>query len=196
MGKQTLDTLIDKIKSEAIEAAEHKATEILDRARMEAQNITTEAEAKREALLFGADKEAQATLAKGEIALKQAARDLIISVRNDLLELLKKLLEQEVEDNFTPDLMEKAILIIMENMGSGTELRLSEDMESELAEKVRRRLQQSETPNSISMDSALPKGFSVAKTEEGWSYHISSKELADLLNDHLSPKWVEILEKE
>lgn len=196
MGKQTLDTLIDKIKSEAIEAAEHKATEILDRASMEAQNITTEAEAKREALLFGADKEAQATLAKGEIALKQAARDLIISVRNDLLELLKKLLEQEVEDNFTPDLMEKAILIIMENMGSGTELRLSEDMESELAEKVRRRLQQSETPNSISMDSALPKGFSVAKTEEGWSYHISSKELADLLNDHLSPKWVEILEKE
>jgi vacuolar-type H+-ATPase subunit E/Vma4 len=196
MGKQTLDTLIDKIKSEAIEAAEHKATEILDRARMEAQNITTEAEAKREALLFGADKEAQATLAKGEIALKQAARDLIISVRNDLLELLKKLLEQEVEDNFTPDLMEKAILIIMENMGSGTELRLSEDMESELAEKVRRRLQQSDTSNSISMDSALPKGFSVAKTEEGWSYHISSKELADLLNDHLSPKWVEILEKE
>ena len=196
MGKQTLDTLIDKIKSEAIEAAEHKAKEILDRARMEAQSITTEAEAKREALLFGADKEAQATLAKGEIALKQAARDLIISVRNDLLELLKNLLEQEVEDNFTPDLMEKAIVIIMENMGSGTELRLSEDMETELAEKIRRRLQQSDTSNSISMDSALPKGFSVAKTEEGWSYHISSKELADLLNDHLSPKWVEILEKE
>ena len=196
MGKQTLDTLIDKIKSEAIEAAEHKAKEILDRARMEAQSITTEAEAKREALLFGADKEAQATLAKGEIALKQAARDLIISVRNDLLELLKNLLEQEVEYNFTPDLMEKAIVIIMENMGSGTELRLSEDMETELAEKIRRRLQPSDTSNSISMDSALPKGFSVAKTEEGWSYHISSKELADLLNDHLSPKWVEILEKE
>ena len=101
-----------------------------------------------------------------------------------------------MEENFTPDLMEKAIVIIMENMGSGTELRLSEDMETELAEKIRRRLQQSDTSNSISMDSALPKGFSVAKTEEGWSYHISSKELADLLNDHLSPKWVEILEKE
>jgi vacuolar-type H+-ATPase subunit E/Vma4 len=195
MGKQTLDALIDKIKSEAIEAAEHKATEILDRARMEAQNSTTEAEAEREALLFRADKEAQATLTKGQMALKQAARDLIISVRNDLLKLLKNLLEQEVEDNFTPDLMEKAILIIMENMGSGTELRLSEDMESELAEKVRRRLQQSNTSNSISMDSALLTGFSVAKTDEGWSYHISSKELTDLLNDHLSPKWIEILEK-
>ena len=196
MGKQTLDTLIDKIKSEAIEAAEHKAKEILDQASMEAQNITAEAEAKREALLFEADKEAQATLAKGEISLKQAARDLIISVRNDLLKLLKNLLEQEVQDNFTPDLMEKAILIIMENMGSGNELRLSEDMESELADKVCRRLQQSNTSNSISMDSALPKGFSVTKSEEGWSYHISSKELTDLLNEHLSPKWVEILEKE
>jgi len=196
MGKQTLDILINKIKSEAIDAAEHKAKEILDEARKKAQNITTEAEARREALLFGADKEAQATLAKGQIALKQAARDLTISVRNDLLELLKNLLEQEVEDNFTPDLMEKTILIIMENMDSGTELRLSEDMESELADKVIRRLQQSDTSNSVSMDSALPKGFSVAKTEEGWSYHISSKELADLLNDHLSPKWVEILEKE
>jgi F0F1-type ATP synthase membrane subunit b/b' len=196
MGRQKLDTLIDKIKAEAIEAAEFEAKEILDRARKEAQSIATEAEAKREALLFEADKEAQATIRKGEIALKQAARDLLISVRNDLLKLLKNLLDQEVEDSFNPDLMEKAILIIMENVGSGNDLRLPEDMESELAEKVRRRLQQSDTSISISTDSKLPKGFSVVKTEEGWSYHISSKEITGLLNDHLSTKWVGILEKE
>lgn len=62
MGNQTLDTLIAKIKSEAIEAADLEAKKILKQARVQAQKITDEAEANRESILFTAQKEAQATL--------------------------------------------------------------------------------------------------------------------------------------
>ncbi len=77
-------------------------------------------------------------LKKGKLPCRQAARDLIVSVRNDLLKLFKAALEQEVENNFTPDLMEKAILKVVENVGSGVALKLPEHMEKKLAEKIQK----------------------------------------------------------
>lgn len=195
MTDQKLDKLIAKIKSEAIEAADIEAKKILDQARVQAQKITDEADANREAVLFVAEKEAQATLIKGEIALKQAARDVSLSVRNELLKMLKNALEQEVENNFTPDLMEKAILRVVDNIGSETEVKLSERLESELSQKILKRFQDSNRSDSVSMDSSLPNGFTVTRTDEGWSYDVSSKELTYLFYAHLSPKWIEILEK-
>lgn len=196
MTENTLDKLIATLKSEAIEAADLKAKEILDKAQLQAQEITKEAEAKKAALLNNAEKEAQATLKKGEAALRQAARDLIISTQNDLLKLLKALLEQELETNFTPDLMEKAVLKVVENVGSGVTLVLPKNMETKLAEKIQKRLQASNNLVSITTDTTLLHGFSITKTDQGWSYHISPKEVAELLNAHLSPKWVNILKNE
>ncbi|MFP3670486.1 hypothetical protein SB717_35965, partial [Priestia sp. SIMBA_032] len=89
-----------------------------------AQKILKQAEAKRAALLNNAEKEAKATLDKGEGALKQAARDLTVSVHNDLLKLLKATLEQEVATTFTPELTEKAVLKVIENVGTGASLQL------------------------------------------------------------------------
>jgi vacuolar-type H+-ATPase subunit H len=196
MSNKSLDSLIATIRTEAIEAADNKAMEILDRAHDQAQRIVNEARAKRNELLSDAETEVQLTLKKGESALNQAARDLKVKVRNDLLLLLKNVLEREVETSFTPDLMEKVILKVMGNLGSQTEVKLPASMETELSEKLLRRLQESCKSNSITIDSKLPNGFSIAETDQGWSYYISSKEVADLLNDHLSPKWVAILKEE
>lgn len=196
MSENTLDKLIATLKSEAIEAADKEANQIVENAEQRAHKIVKDAEEKRAALLNNAEKEAQATLNKGEGALKQAARDLTVSVRNDLLKLLKAALEQEVETNLNPDLMEKAILKVVENVGSGVVLKLPEDMETKLAEKIRKRLQESDNLDSIITDKTLLKGFVVTKTDQGWSYQISPEEVAELLNAHLSPKWVDMLKNE
>ena len=196
MSEKTLDKLIATLKSEAIETAEKEANEVVENARQQAQKIIKEAEAKKADLLNNAEKEAQATLKKGEGALQQAARDLIVSVRNDLLKLFKAALEQEVENNFAPDLTEKAILKVVENVGSGAALKLPEHMEKKLAEKIRKRLQESDNLDSITKDASLPNGFVVSKTDQGWSYRISPEEVAELLNVYLSPKWVQILKND
>lgn len=196
MSENTLDKLIATLKSEAIEAAENEANEIVEKARQQAQNIINQAEIKSAELLDDARKEAEATLEKGQGALKQAARDLTVSVRNDLLKLFKAVLEKEVKNNFTPDLMEKAILKAVENVGSGAALKLPESMETKLTEKIQKRLQESENLHSITRDAGLPQGFIVAKTDQGWSYHISPEEVAELLNVNLSPKWVQLLKND
>lgn len=196
MSENTLNKLIVTLKKEAIEAADKEARQIVENAHKEAQGILREAEVQKEALLGHAEKEAQMTFEKGESALKQAARDLTISVRNDLLKLLKAALDTEVETNFTPDLMEMAILKVAGNIGSGVTLKLPGNMEKELADKIRERLKTSQHLDAIAVDANLLNGFALTKSDEGWSYRISTAAVAELLNGHLSPKWIEILKSE
>lgn len=196
MSERTLDKLIATLKSEAIEAADKEAHQIVGNAEQRAQKIMKEAEIKKDTMLSNAKIEAKATLDKGEAALKQAARDLTVSVRNDLLKLLKATLEREVKANFTPSLVEKAIVSVVENVGTGVALQLPKDMETKLAEKIQQRLQESHNLESITSDARLLHGFSVTKIDQGWSYHITPEEVAALLNTQLSPKWVEILKNE
>ncbi|MEM1258621.1 MAG: hypothetical protein AAGH81_08835 [Bacteroidota bacterium] len=193
MSEPRLDKLIVTLKSEAIEAADHEASQILENAEAQARSIVEEAEAKRAALLNSAAKEAQATLEKGEAALKQAARDFRVSVQNDLLKLLQVVLKQEVESSFTPELTENAILKVIENVGSGIALKLPESMETRLAQKIHHRLQSSSDLDVIIKDSNLLKGFVITKTNQGWSYEITPEEVTELLNKHLSPRWAAVL---
>lgn len=195
MPENNLENLIAALKTEAIDAAEKEAAGIVSRAREKAREILEEADAKSDELLQNAEREAQAILEKGESALQQAARDVRVSVRNDLLLMLKGILEQEVAGTFTPDLLEKAVSGIVDNAGSGVTLKLSEKLETQLSHQILERLQASKNLDAVSRDAALADGFTITKTGEGWSYHISPGELTEVLYTHLSPKWVKILKK-
>ena len=195
MPENNLENLIAALKTEAIDAAEKEAAGIVSRAREKAREIVEEADAKSDELLQNAKREAQAILEKGESALQQAARDVRVSMRNDLLLMLKGILEQEVESTFTPDLVEKAVLSIVDNAGSGVTLKLSEKLETQLSHQILKRLQASKNLDAVSRDTTLADGFSITKTREGWSYHISPGEVTELLHAHLSPNWVKILKK-
>ena len=196
MPEKNLENLITALKTEAIEAAEKEAAEIIATARAKARKIVEEAEAESDALQQNAEKEAQAILHKGESALQQAARDMSVSMRHSLLAMFKALLEQEIADSFTPNLVEKVVLGMVENTGSGVSLKLSEKLETELSDQILERLQNSKNLDSISRDATLPDGFSMTRTEEGWSYHISPAEVTEILYAHLSPNWVQLLKKE
>lgn len=196
MSEKSLDKLINTLKSEAIEAAEQQALEILDKARDRAQTLVKEAENKSKEILQDAEKEAQATRNKGESALRQAARDLTMSVRHDLLKLLGSVLEKEVETSLTPKIMEDAILKVVENVGGGVTLKLPEKLQEQIASKIQKKLQSIDSVSTIIGDDNLLNGFSIVKTEEGWNYTISPEEVSELLNAQVSHKWVEILKKE
>ncbi len=196
MSENSLDKLIASLKSEAIEAAENESTKILEDARMEAQKILKEAEEHKQRILTDAENEAEATIQKGENALQQAARDLNIVVRNDLLTLFGSVLEREVRQEFTPGLIKSAVVQVIENIGSGVELKLSEAFEQELADYIHERLQSTDDLVAITKEDSVLNGLTITKTAEGWSYQISSEEIAALLQPHLTERWVHILKNE
>ncbi|MGB5819191.1 MAG: hypothetical protein WBG90_06865 [Saonia sp.] len=193
MSDKTLDKLIATLKSDAIDAADNASKKIVEEAHIRAQEIVKNAEEKRERILMDAEKEAQATISKGESALRQAARDFTVSVQNDLLKLFEVLLEREIRTAFTPDLIKSAILKVIENVGGEVELKLPADVEQDLADHIQQRLQTSNDLVSITKDEHMLHGFSIVKTAQGWSYHISPEEVAELLNTHLGKRWSYIL---
>jgi cell division septum initiation protein DivIVA len=195
MSEKSLDQLIASLKSEAIEAAEKESNEILEEARSQAQKILKEAEKTRKQILMEAENEAQATIQKGESALQQAARDLYIALRNDLLQLFNAVLEKEIHTAFTPDLLKSAVAKVIENIGSEVELKLPADFEKELADYIHKRLQSSD-PVSIIKEDSLLKELTITKTDQGWSYEISPEEIAGLLQSRLIGKWAEVLKND
>lgn len=196
MSEKNLDKLIASLKSEAIDAADKESKKILDAAEEKAQKIIQEAEQKREQILNDAETEAKAIVEKGESALRQAARDLSIAVRNDLIQLFEAVLEREVRKEFTPDLLKTAFVKVLENIGSHVELKLPEEFEQELADYIHQHLQGANGLVSITKENSNLKKLSITKTDEGWSYQISPEAVAELLQSHLIEKWVKLLKKD
>ncbi|WP_178984928.1 HrpE/YscL family type III secretion apparatus protein [Winogradskyella helgolandensis] len=193
MSDKTLDQLIETIKSEAIEAAEVKAKAIIDKAQTEAETIVHNAKQTREELIKSGEEEAESILSKGQKALQQAARDLSITLQNDIKKLLDAVLQKEVDDAFSPELMQTAILTVVDQIGGNSEVKLPEVLHNDIAAYIHKQLKDAKTLPKLSIDTTLVKGFSITKKDAGWSYEITPKEIADLLNTHLSSKWVELL---
>ncbi|MEO1031382.1 MAG: hypothetical protein AAFX55_08250 [Bacteroidota bacterium] len=193
MSEQTLDGLIAKVKSEAIEASENEAKQIIDDAKQKAQQLLSNAEAERETLLANAKAQAEALVEKGKIALNQASRDVQIGVKNDIQKLFKLALEANIKDAFTPDLYSSIITHVMNSLGSNIAIALPADMEDQLLKSIQKKVATSQTIPEIIKKEQLLSGLSVTKTDEGWSYDITAEEITSLLSQQLSQKWIEFL---
>lgn len=196
MSDKTLNQLIASLKSEGIASAEKESKKILEKAQLQARQIVQVAEEKRDTMLAEAEQEAQAVRSKGEVALRQAGRDYSISVRNELLNMFRAVLEAEIRQEFTPDLLKSAIVKVIENIGSEVELKLSPEFSKELAEYIHDRLKSSDKLVSIVEDNSVLNGFSIAQKDQGWSYAISAEEVAAALQNYLNQNWVKIFKKE
>ncbi|MTH98818.1 hypothetical protein [Roseibium sp. RKSG952] len=79
-----VQALIDRLKSEGVAAGQDQADAILKKAREEAQAIKHEAETRAKAILDKANREAAEEKAATQDGLKIAARDMVLSLRNEL----------------------------------------------------------------------------------------------------------------
>jgi len=195
MSEQSLERLISSLKTEAIEAAEKESEEILNDAKEKAQSILRQTEESKASIIEDAEQQAAAILRKGEAALRQAGRDYSISVRNALLEIFHAVFKEEIQKEFKPDLIKETISKVVENVGSGIEIKLSDENMGNLADFVHSRLQTAQSTASLLADDSVLNGFSITKTEEGWTYSISAEEVAEALNKYLNKSWVNIMNK-
>ena len=195
MSEKTLDKLISSLKTEAIEAAEKETAGIKEAAQQEAAKILAECKAECDKMRDEAKAQAKQSLEKGNSALRQAARDITVTLQGDLLKLLGNVLEQEVESQFKPDTVKRAIATVLENIGSGVELQLSEDLLNELQGYIREKLKSSDDLIKEHGEGLLSKSITISKKDEGWSYHIDPESVSELLKAQLGPGWLDIINK-
>ncbi|NQT46668.1 MAG: hypothetical protein HQ593_04230 [Candidatus Omnitrophica bacterium] len=100
---EKLQELLEKINSEGVQQAHAKAKEIESAAKKEADNILKDAKAAAEKIITDANKKAKKTKTATETALKQASRDLILSLKEEIKKIFKKIVTVEAAASMSPE---------------------------------------------------------------------------------------------
>jgi V/A-type H+-transporting ATPase subunit E len=99
---EELQGLLNRIREEGVAKAEAEGGQIVARAKAEAAELLARARTEAEALRAAAARDAELSRQKGEAALKQAARDLLIGLRKSIDGELTRTVGLAVEDALTP----------------------------------------------------------------------------------------------
>jgi V/A-type H+-transporting ATPase subunit E len=108
--------LIDRIRSEAVAAAETQAAAILQQARDEAKRTTEAAAQRAGATVAEAEQKAAALVERGGATLQQAARDLLIAVGHRLQAMVDALLVGAAREALRPEVIEQMLLRLCEGL--------------------------------------------------------------------------------
>mgnify|MGYP003562731847 CR=1 FL=1 len=193
MSEHNLKGLIAKVKAEAIEKADKEAQELISQAQQQAAKIVKKAEQERKEILEKANATSEEIQSKGVIALKQAARDVHLSIKSDLIELFKSVLEANIEEAFSKEVYVAVIKEFTKALKGNLSISLPEELEDQLVNSIRQEVAQNSSAATVIKDKNLLSGLSVRQTDEGWSYDMTAEEISELLNSNLSQRWMTIL---
>jgi len=93
---ENLKGLLEKINQEGIKSAEEKARAIEDKARIDAEKILTNAKKIADEIVRKATLEAEKTKISANLSVKQASRDLLLGLKEDIRKTLNKIIAGEI----------------------------------------------------------------------------------------------------
>ncbi len=95
---ESLDALLTKIKSEGVEVARAEADAIVAKAKAEAAHIVSQAQKDAETLIAQAKTETTRLAQGAEATIRQAARDVLLKLGQDITALLEHTLGNAVDE--------------------------------------------------------------------------------------------------
>jgi len=195
---EELKDLIEKIREEGVLAAEEKARQIEAAARQEAQVIVEKARRDAEKALAEA-KERISRMEDGQKAsLKQAGRDLILSLKKEIGAMLDKIVLSHVHKALSTEELARMIpALIKEHPKLGKEEIVislkKEDLEklekgflSELREEIKKGV-------ILKASEEIQAGFMISYDSGKSYYDFTDKALGRYISSFLKPKLGEIL---
>lgn len=194
-----LSELIEKIKTEGVSSAKEEAAKILQDAERRKEEILKEAEREANAIRSAAKEDSARMEASGRAALEQAARDLILKVRQSIQSISEAILNKKTAEALSGEGLVKVILAALEKWDGGEgdlSLLLSEkdaeklgkDLTSQLAGRFGEGVE-------IKPFSGINAGFRIGTREGGSYYDFSSREIAEMLAQLVNPQLAAIVEE-
>jgi len=212
-----VQALIDRLKSEGVSAGQTEGDEILSKAKAKADEIVSEAQKRADALLADARAEAAKEKAATEDGLKVAARDLVLSLRNELGDRIQQEAGRLVGTTLGDEqFLEKLILAMAGNAKDNASVVDTEPMEIVLPEKVVTFEELKQSPEAVEPGtlthfvialagealrdgvtfSTAPgfDGIKVKLTDRNVSIDLTEEAIATLLKRHLQPRLRAVME--
>jgi len=173
-----LKNIIEKIKAEGVEEADKQASTITEEAEKKAKKIIEDAEAKKTKLLKEAKKESEKLKANGEEALRQASRDVLLVLRERIVELFNKITEKEVGNELSPDVLAQMIVKAVEDLRKtgdvNVEVLLSEKDKDNVEKKVFSTLKKEAAEGlTLKVSPRVEKGFLIGEKDAQLYYDVT-----------------------
>lgn len=195
---EEIKDLIAKIQKEGIEAAEENASKIKVEAENLAQKIIGEAKTEAKRIIEQANFDAKTLNDSTHASLKQASRDLIISLKEEINSVLNRLVKIQVQEALTISELAKIIESLIKNapISLGSEIIIS--LNAADAEKLKKGFlkQLAEaTKKQITLKSAdeIDSGFIISFDAGKSIFDFSGQALMQYIGSCLRPELNKIL---
>ena len=196
-----LDNLIEKIKQDGVGEAKKEAELLINTAYKQAQTIVDEAKKQAEEII----KQGRNDLKQREInsrdALRQAGRDTILAVRQQLKKVFAKLLKRRVDEALSVDFLKKLISKVIERWlpsdNASFEVLISQEDKNNLTERLLGELKNAAASSIvIKVSNNISKGFRIGIKGEDAYYDLSDESIIEALNETTSPIITELFKKQ
>jgi len=191
---EELQHLIERIQREAVDTGEQQAAKIVTQAREKAAVLVKEAEQKAAAIVEKADTDARQFTVRGEQALAQAARDLLISVGRGVEQIFDQLVAAEVDRTLSGDsfqlILERVVTSFLNSEGNAhsIDVLLSPDDKAALENLFKQKFAEALRGGlEIKTDSRMTKGFKVRLRDKHIEHDFSREAIAEAVSVFLRP---------
>ncbi len=194
-----LNSIITKIKQEGVDEGQKQSDQIIEKAKKEAEEIITSAKKQKENILNNAGEEAEKLKNNAEEAVRQASRDVLLGLRQNIISLFDKVVKKEVSAALKKDVLEKMIIKLAENFdrigrSDQIEVLLSEEEKKELDATLFEALKQ-EMKKGVTLKSSpnIEKGFLIGEKGETSYYDFTDEAIAEAMKAYLNQKITDML---
>lgn len=190
--------LIEKIRQEGIEVAQKQAREIEQEAVRKAEQIISEAKSQAENLISKSGEK----IRKDELAakgnLQQAGRDLLISLRKQILSMLDKVVLTQVSAALKPDELAKILTVLIKEQKEKPVQEIIISLKKEDAEALQKHFfsgLKEEVKKGVVLrpSEEIRAGFMISFDEGKSHFDFTDQALAEYIAKYLKPKLSELL---
>ncbi len=195
---EDIKSLIDKIQVEGIQAAEEKARAIEAEARAKADELMRHARVESERIIAEAKEAARGLREKEDHALKQAARDMLLVLKQEMIALLGRIVRSGARETLTAKFVAEAITSLINAAHAGaakTEVFLNAEDALHLEKEILQRLSaELKKGLSIKPSEDVGAGFVISFDAGKSQFDFSEKALAQYIAGYLKPRLAGLLE--
>lgn len=212
-----VEALIERLRQQGVEAGRAARDEFIGEAEREGETIIKDAREKAAAIVAEAHQESERLQASGEDALRVAMRDTVLRMRETLRKRLegqvrslvaKQLVDEEflrrlivevagkARDNSQADQAEHVeVLLPPEVIGLEDLQRRPEELESKLSQFAKQ-IASATWRDGVIIDTLEPgtRGIRIRLKDEELELDLSDRAIADLLLEHLQPRFRAVME--
>jgi V/A-type H+-transporting ATPase subunit E len=194
-----LQELIEKIKKDGIESASAEALRLKSRAEDEAKGIVASAKKEAASIIAKAKANAGRTEKAGIAAVGQASRNLVLTFKTEIQNLLDTIIARETTASYDEKTLKTVFPDLIKNWavkGEDLAVILSEgdrkSLESFFTDKLASELKKG---LELKSDRNLSAGFRIANKDGSAYYDFSAESVAELLSAYLNPRLAETLKE-